>query len=62
MSIPANRNFCSRCRRVYSGKEEICTKCISELLEIHDHLIGWKMALEIEREEAEGKNLSIEIQ
>jgi predicted amidophosphoribosyltransferase len=62
MDIPADRNFCSRCRKAFTGKDEVCAECISELLENYDHLIGWKMALEIEREEAEGKDLSIEIQ
>jgi predicted amidophosphoribosyltransferase len=62
MDIPADRNFCSRCRKASAGLEEICKRCISELLESHDHAIGWKMALEIEREQAEIRNLSIEIQ
>ncbi|MGF1584468.1 MAG: hypothetical protein ACFCUM_04040 [Bacteroidales bacterium] len=59
MDIPGKCNFCSRCRKASTGKEEICPQCISELLEIHDHVIGWKMALEIEREETEGENLFI---
>jgi len=32
------------------------------LLELHDHRISWRMALDIEREEREGESISIEIQ
>lgn len=53
--------FCSRCKKNKST-EEICANCISELLELHNHRISWKMALEIEREEREGENIFIEIQ
>ncbi len=54
-------HLCSRCRKT-NTREEICSRCISELLELHDHRIGWKMALEIEREERDGENISIETQ
>jgi len=54
-------HLCSRCRKSIA-REEICSMCIGDLLELHDHRIGWKMALEIEKEEKEGENLSIEIQ
>lgn len=53
--------ICSRCRKNIAT-EEICPTCISELLELHNYRIGWAMALEIEREEREGENISIEIQ
>jgi predicted amidophosphoribosyltransferase len=62
MGISGKHNNCSRCRKSATGKEEICSRCIGDLLDIHDHLIGWKLALEIEREEAEVRNFSIEIQ
>ncbi|MFO7923829.1 MAG: hypothetical protein R6U58_09080 [Bacteroidales bacterium] len=54
-------HLCSRCKNNIAI-EEICTACISELLDSHDHRIGWKMALEIEKEEREGEDISIEIQ
>lgn len=53
--------ICSRCNKNRSI-EEICNNCISELLELYNHRIGWKMALQIEREEKEGENMFIEIQ
>jgi hypothetical protein len=53
--------FCSRCCQP-GTTEEICPGCISELLETYDYNIGWKMALEIEKEQKELKNLTIEIQ
>jgi hypothetical protein len=61
MDTDDNRHNCSRCRKGLA-KEEICTGCISELLDLHDHRIGWKVALEIENEEREGQDISIEIQ
>jgi len=54
-------HLCSRWRKSIA-REEICSMSIGDLLELHDHRIGWKMALEIEKEEKEGENLSIEIQ
>jgi hypothetical protein len=53
--------LCSRCFRP-GAREEICSFCISELLETYDHEIGWKIALEIEKEQRELKKLTIEIQ
>jgi hypothetical protein len=53
---------CSRCGKPAAGNEIICNICISDLLEIHNHMIGWEMALEIENEEKKGNNLIIEIQ
>ncbi len=61
MKESGSGQLCERCRKV-AAREIICSECISELLEAHDHKIGWRMALEIEREEREGKNLSIQIQ
>ncbi len=52
---------CERCSKA-AAREIICADCISELLEMHDHRISWKMALDIEREEKEGEALSIQIQ
>jgi len=54
-------HICSRCRKSIA-KEEICSGCICDLLELHDHRISWRMALDIEREEREGEGISIEIQ
>ena len=54
-------NLCSRCRKEIDD-EEICSGCKSELLELYDHRISWRMALDIEREEREGENMIIEIQ
>lgn len=56
-----NGQHCPRCERM-DALEEICSVCVSELLELHDHRISWRMALEIEREEKEGENISIQIQ
>ncbi|MFP4366840.1 MAG: hypothetical protein ACLFQA_07075 [Bacteroidales bacterium] len=53
--------LCPRCKN-HIAKEEICPGCISELLDLHDHRIGWKVALEIEKEEKDGENIFIEIQ
>ncbi len=54
-------HLCKRCRKI-NAQEEICSGCIGELLEQHDHRISWKMAFEIEKEEREGENIFIEIQ
>lgn len=53
--------LCTRCKNRIA-KEKICSGCISELLDLHDHRIGWKVALEIEKEEKDGENIFIEIQ
>lgn len=53
--------LCIRCRK-NKALEEICSRCIGELLELHNHRISWKMAFEIEKEEREGENIFIEIQ
>jgi predicted amidophosphoribosyltransferase len=54
-------HICSRCRKSIA-KEEICSGCKSDLLELYDHRISWRMALDIEREEREGENIFIEVQ
>ena len=51
---------CSRCL-TWPAQEEICAECIGELLELHNYRIDWKVALEIENEERDGRNISIEI-
>jgi predicted amidophosphoribosyltransferase len=61
MNSIKTRPLCSRCKKSTS-KEVICSGCISELLELHDYRISWKMALEIEKEESEGEDIVIEIQ
>jgi hypothetical protein len=61
MDTGNTRKTCSRCLS-WPAKEEICTECIGELLELHNYRIGWKVALEIENEERDGRNISIEIQ
>jgi len=61
MKESGSGQLCERCRKT-AAREIICSACISELLEEHEHRIGWRMALEIEREEREGENLSIQIQ